>query len=216
MTERPNLLKDEDTLSEPLQKRSQDKRTRLKRSALDLFGKNGYEGTSIEEIAQKADLAVGTFYQHFRSKRQLLLTLMDDLLTGLAQLSLSPIESKDIKTSIRTLLSRAFSTDLRYLGAYRAWQEAILSDPELAKKQLEIHKWTVSRTLTVFQYLHRLPGARTSVDLPGLARAMDSFIWSLLSQVVQLPKPELDQWIDSSTHLIYHALFRDGRGKTRD
>jgi len=209
MNHRPNLLADEDLPPGPHQKRSLDKRARLKSAALEIFGKKGYEGASIEEIARKADLAIGTFYQHFRSKRQLLLVLMDDLLEGLSQINLSSIESKDIRSSLRALLSRAFSADLKYLGAYRAWQEAILSDPELARKQTEIHKWTISRTLAVFQHLQQLPGARKGVDLPGLAKTMDSFFWNLLAQAVHLSKPELDQWIDSSTHLIYHALFID-------
>ena len=53
------------------------------------------------------------------------------------------------------------------------------------------------------------PGARQKVDIPGLARAMDTFFWSLLAQAGRLPKSELDQWIDSATHLIYHAMFTD-------
>jgi hypothetical protein len=42
---------------------------------------------------------------------------------------------------------------------------------------------------------------------------MDSFFWSLLAQAVRMPQVELQQWIDSATHLIYHAMFRDARGK---
>jgi len=34
-----------------------------------------------------------------------------------------------------------------------------------------------------------------------------------LAQAVRLPKLELNQWIDSATHLIYHALFTDPPGK---
>jgi hypothetical protein len=107
------------------------------------------------------------------------------------------------------LLSRAFSHDLRYLGAYRAWQEAALSDPALVKKERQIHNWTTGRVLRVFQFLQSLPGARQEVNIPGLARAMDTFFWSLLAQAGQLRTAELDQWIDSATHLIYHAMFMD-------
>jgi hypothetical protein len=95
------------------------------------------------------------------------------------------------------------------LGAYRAWQEAALSDPDLARKQEQIHGWTTTRVMTVFQLLQQLPGARQGVDVPGLARVMDSFFWSLLAQAGRFSKVELDQRIDSATHLIYHALFTD-------
>ena len=209
MSARPNLLAGEDLPPEPHQKRSLDKRARLKAAGLVLFGEKGYENTSIDMIARRAKLAVGGFYQHFRSKRQLLLALMDELLEKLSQLDFRPGAVTDVRAGIRQMLSRAFSHDLRYLGAYRAWQEAALSDPDLARKQEQIHGWTTTRVMTVFQLLQQLPGARQGVDVPGLARVMDSFFWSLLAQAGRFSKVELDQRIDSATHLIYHALFTD-------
>ena len=209
MSLRPNLLSGEDLPPEPRQKRSLEKRARLKAAGLALFGEKGYESTSIDEIARRAKLAVGTFYQHFRSKRQLLLALMDELLDKLSQLDFRPRGVSDVRAVVRELLARAFSHDLRYLGAYRAWQEAVLSDSELARKQAQIHAWTTTRVTTVFQFLQQLPGARSGVDVPGLARVMDTFFWSLLAQAVRMPAVELNQWIDSATHLIYHALFFD-------
>jgi AcrR family transcriptional regulator len=212
---RPNLLAGENLPAAPRQKRSLEKRAGLKTAGLALFGENGYENTSVDQIARRAKLAVGTFYQHFRSKRQLLLALMDELLEKLSQMNFQPQPqaSTDLRAGIRELLSRAFAHDLSYLGAYRAWQEAALSDPSLVKKQREIHIWTTGRVLRVFQFLQTLPGARRQVDIPGLARAMDAFFWSLLAQAAHLSETELDQWIDSATHLIYHAMFTDAPRK---
>ena len=209
MSKPPNLLAGEQLLPEPRQKRSLDKRERLKAAALAVFGEKGFEGTSVEEVAGRADLAIGTFYQHFSSKRQLLLALMDELLEGLSQVQLRPKATGDVRAGLRELLSAAFSRDLRYLGAYRAWQEAVLTEADLARKQQEIHEWTTSRVLTVFQTLQRVPGARPDVDVRGLARAMDTLFWSLLGQATRMRKAELNRWIDSATHLIYHALFLD-------
>jgi AcrR family transcriptional regulator len=212
---RPRLLEAEDLPPEPRQHRSLAKRERLKAAGLSLFGENGYENTSINDIARRANLAVGGFYQHFRSKRQLLLALMDELLEKLSQLSFRPAAATDVRAVVHELLARAFSHDLRYLGAYRAWQEAVLSDPDLAQKQADIHKWTTSRVLTVFRSLQQLPGARPGVDLPGLARTMDLLFWSLLAQAARMPNAELSRWIESSTHLIYHAMFADAPTKGR-
>ncbi len=81
VTKRPNLLAGEDLPPEPQQRRSLEKRVQLKAAALALFGDKGFERTSVDDIASRANLAVGGFYLHYRSKRQLLLALMDDLLT---------------------------------------------------------------------------------------------------------------------------------------
>jgi AcrR family transcriptional regulator len=206
---RPNLLAGEDLPPSPSQNRSIDKRIRLKRAAMALFGEKGYNLTSIDDIAQRANFAVGGFYQHFRSKRQLLLVLMDDLLERLSRLDLRPKGAADIRIGLRTLLAQAFSTDIEYLGAYRAWQEAVASDAELAGKQQQIQAWTTARVRAAFSLLQNMPGARPGVDVGGLARVMDSFFWNLLAQASRLPESELARWIDSATHLIYHALFSD-------
>ena len=186
-----------------------DKRERLKEAGLGLFGEKGYESTSIEAIAQRASLAVESFYQHYRSKRQLLLALMDELLERLSQLEFRTEAAADTRAVIRGLLSRSFAHDLRYLGAYRAWQEAALAEAGLARKQKQIHAWTTARVTAVFERLAQLPRARKGLDLAGLARGMDALFWSLLGQVGRMPKPELERWVESCTHLIYHALFTD-------
>ena len=164
----PTCWPEKISLPPPLQERSLDKRARLKAAGRALFGEKGYENaTSIDrESPSGPKLAVGSFYQHFRSKRQLLLALMDELLEKLSQLDLQPQAATDVRAGLRGLLSRAFSHDLRYLGAYRAWQEAALSDPELVKEERQIHKWTAARVLRVFQFLpntsRRAPGSEHS------------------------------------------------------
>lgn len=209
MRQRPNLLAGEDLPPQPRQKRSLEKRARLNAAALAVFAEKGYERASIDEIARRARLATGGFYLHFRSKRQLLLALMDDLLERLSRLDLRIEAAGDIRTALRLLLSRAFAADLAYLGAYRAWEEAVLSDAALARKNRDIRRWTTRRVTAVFDFLQTLPGARADVEIPGLARAMDTFFWNLLAQALRLPPAELDRSVDSAVHLIYHALFTD-------
>jgi len=206
---RPQLLDGQDLPPAPLQRRSHDNRSRLKAAALAAFGETGYEKTSIDAIARRASLATGTVYQHYRSKRQLLLALMDDLLEQLGQLDLKPADAGDPRRVLHDLLTRAFARDLHYLGAYRAWQEAVLVDADLLAKQKAIHQWTTARVMAVLQYLQRLPGARPDLDLQGLATVLDSFFWSLLGQASRMTDAELKRSVASVTHLMHHAMFRD-------
>jgi AcrR family transcriptional regulator len=194
---------------EPRQQRSQEKRRRLKEVALQLFRSRGYERTSVEQITKRANLATGSFYQHYRSKQQLLLALMDELLAAMSRLSLRPDYTGDVRASLRELLARGFSNDLRYLGAYRAWEEAVLYDPQMASSQMAIRAWTTKRVAVLLTSLQQWPGARPGVDVPALAQAIDTLFWSLLAQAVFLTRVELNDWIDAATHLIYHALFLD-------
>ena len=206
---RPRLLAAEALPPRPRQKRSQEKRAQLLAAALALFAEKGYEATSIDVVAQRAGVAVGSFYQHFRNKRQLLLMLMDQLLEGLERLNLQPQRTGSIRASLRALLQRAFSRDLAYAGAYWAWREAILRDASLAPRQEQIERWTRARLMALFQALLQLPGARHDVNVPVLASLMDRFFWDLLGQAPRLPARQLESVLESTTDLLYHALFHD-------
>lgn len=206
---RPRLLAAEVLPSGPRQKRSQQKRARLLAAALALFGENGYELTGIEAIAQSAGVAVGSFYQHFRSKRQVLLVLMEELLEGLEQLDLQLRPASTIRGALRAVLQAGFSRDLAYAGAYRAWREAIMLDPTLRPLQGRIEHWTHARVSNAFESVLQLPGARKGVNVAILARLMDRLFWDLLAQLGQMTANELEAVLDCVTDLIYHALMRD-------
>jgi hypothetical protein len=112
---------------------------------------------------------------------------------------------------IRGLIVLGFERDMQYLGAYRAWQEAVLIDAGLARKQKLIHAWTSARVAGAFRLLQRLPGARSGVDIDGLAQVLDSLFWSLLAMAARRRDVTLRRAVDGTVHLIHHALFVDRR-----
>jgi len=58
-----------------------DARERLEAAALDLFVENGYEDTTVAQIAERAGLNRATFFRHFADKREVLFG-GEDLLAG--------------------------------------------------------------------------------------------------------------------------------------
>lgn len=57
----------------------QDRRNVILSAALQLFESKGYLETSMEEIAETADVARGTLYNHFESKADVLIALTDSV-----------------------------------------------------------------------------------------------------------------------------------------
>ena len=57
-------------------------RAELLSAALSLFGEQGYEATSIAQITARADYAVGTFYNHFDGKVELMRAAVMDRLAA--------------------------------------------------------------------------------------------------------------------------------------
>jgi AcrR family transcriptional regulator len=50
-------------------------------AAAELFASYGYEGTSVKQIAEKAELSVGKIYNHFESKEEIFRALLDKYMT---------------------------------------------------------------------------------------------------------------------------------------
>lgn len=63
----------------PTQKRSMEKKQRIKDAAFELMAEKGYHNTSSNEIARKADVSIGTFYSYFKDKKELYIELVGDI-----------------------------------------------------------------------------------------------------------------------------------------
>jgi AcrR family transcriptional regulator len=208
----PILADDENIPAAPRQARSIATRKKLVEAGRSLFAELGYHATSIQMIASRAGTAAGAFYTYFRSKRQLLIVLMSELLDRLAHLDLRP-RAGGAKTGardgLRSFLAAVFRADLEYYGVVRAWQEAALTDAGLGHMQKAIESWTNARILGVFRLLQQYPDARPDRDLPAFARMMDRHFWSLLARGASLPRRDFDREVRIAADVIYHYLFRD-------
>ncbi|MBA2681055.1 MAG: TetR/AcrR family transcriptional regulator [Ktedonobacteraceae bacterium] len=202
---RPDLLAGQHFPPPPQQERSRRKRDALLEAALALFAEKGYEATSIEEIAHRAGVAVGGFYQHFASKRQLLLVLMNRLLDEVESLpaQLSPDQLDYPRAVIEQVVRQGLLTDWAYVGAYRAWREAVVQERELQALHVSIEEWTAWRIEMMLRAMQQGPGARSDVDLVTMAAIVSLLFWRL----AETPLDEPDAVIASITDLIYHALF---------
>lgn len=76
----------------PTQKRSIEKKQRIKDAALKLMSEKGYFATSSNEIAREAGVSIGTFYSYFKDKKELYAELVDDIYTAV----LTPISLNEL------------------------------------------------------------------------------------------------------------------------
>ena len=62
------------------EQKKQQTRGAILKAALHLFTKNGYENTSIDELAQAAGIGKGTVYSYFHSKSEIFLAFCEEQL----------------------------------------------------------------------------------------------------------------------------------------
>lgn len=82
-----------------------EKRDRILRVAVEEFANNGFENTSIQQIAKKSEISVGSVYKYFENKETLFsmvvrggLSSLEELLVGLAD------SSEDILVKAETII----------------------------------------------------------------------------------------------------------------
>lgn len=68
------------------QRRRGDTRQRIQDVALELFAGQGYEKTSLREIAEQLDVTKAALYYHFKTKEEILVSIFDDLARPIEEL----------------------------------------------------------------------------------------------------------------------------------
>ena len=132
------------------QRRKARTRGSLLAAARSLFAANGVDATTIAEIAEQADVAIGSFYNYFRTKEDLLAGILEDALTE--QLRHLQARQADIEDPAE-----------RVSIAHRHLLAAAATDPDLA--------WLLVRLDVPFRISDAVLGDAAARDLRDGIRA---------------------------------------------
>ena len=99
-------------------------RRRLLEAAVTEFANEGYVGANINSISQTAGFAKGTVYNHFPCKRELMLTLIDEIAADHIRFILQQTESEQ---SPSQRLTRFFSAGFAFIESYPARARVIVN-----------------------------------------------------------------------------------------
>jgi AcrR family transcriptional regulator len=117
-----------------------ERRAQLLAAAQEVFVANGYHGAAMDEIAETAHVSKPVLYQHFPSKRELYLALLDSHLSALTELMMGALNSTD-------------DNDERVQAVMRAYYRFIASDDQAHRLVFEsdlINDADVSSRLETF------------------------------------------------------------------
>jgi len=151
-----------------------------------VFAEKGFHKATIREIAGEANVAEGTIYNYFRSKRELLLSLVSAFVEESLQLAMTRPSSKSDKEFLTTLLKDRFTLIDKNMNLVRVILREMMLDEELRhpffeqilskiSSQLEDLLETraeegVFRKLDAFIPVHAMMGSFLGFILLGLDR----------------------------------------------
>ncbi|MGW1956849.1 TetR/AcrR family transcriptional regulator [Streptomyces sp. NPDC001920] len=75
-----------DTMDGTKQRRRGNTRQRIQDVALELFAEQGYEKTSLREIAERLEVTKAALYYHFKTKEEIIVSLFEDLTKPIEEL----------------------------------------------------------------------------------------------------------------------------------
>lgn len=126
------------------ERKKRERRDELIAAAIDLFRRRGYEQTTMEEIAARADVSAPTLYRYFPTKPDLLLGLFwqtrDEFKERLEYFHRNP--SDDPVQAVADLIHSDMG-DLRSQGDKRLWREimaALLRSHDKANDEFQAYK----------------------------------------------------------------------------
>ncbi len=193
-----------------MQQRSEETRSKIMESAIQLFSDRGFNAASVEDICDQAGISKGAFYHHFDSKQALFLALLNDWLQTIDR----AIEAAKGKNVPETLLGMTeafpyvFETAGNHLPMYMEfWLQA--------SRDKKIRQATIAPYRRYHQYFTSLiqegveEGSFTEVKAEAAARLIVSVAMGLLLQ--SLLDPHGADWetvARESTTLLINRLLR--------
>lgn len=177
-----------------------DKKERLTSAAHSLFLKNGYKNTNIAQIAKKAGVAVGSFYNYYASKEDIFLAVYIEENETMRSHLIQQIDWKgDAEQIIDELFSYSFKNIMnnkiliewnngavsQMLHSYYYSKTGIKNNSFHHFLQKIFTKWMRERSLTsdaiekilkVFDFIYYIDCHVTGDEFTGYGEALQTFV----------------------------------------
>jgi AcrR family transcriptional regulator len=158
----------------PVGRKARRTRNELLRAAYDQFSRTGYRGTKVGDISERAGLSVGTFYQYFRSRADVMTSLVAEAVQS--TLDAPPWRLRHGRNGIRRLL-RDFVEGYEQTAAFQGvWEEATHVDDVPAAVRRDLSRFMTEGVEREFRRAKRSGAFARDIDPALLARALTAMV----------------------------------------
>ncbi|WP_406137357.1 TetR/AcrR family transcriptional regulator [Streptomyces sp. NBC_01089] len=173
---------------------------RLGAAALDLFEENGYENTTVIEIAERAGLTRSTFFRHFPDKREVLFgsgTVTGLLVEGIASAppAAGPLDA--VANALDALGQAFFTVDHREFSGRR---QAVLNAHTELREREALKRIDLTASATEALSRRGVPSLTAHV-----AAKLGMLVWGIA----------FDRWIDTDNSEDFGPLARQALAEVR-
>ena len=148
-----------------------ERRAQLLAAAHEVFVANGYHGAAMDEIAETAHVSKPVLYQHFPSKRDLYLALLDSHLSTLIELLLGALDSTtDNDERVQAVMRAYFEFIAKDDQAHRlVFESDLINDVDVSARLETFNKTFADAVARVIAEDTKLPELEAQLLGRGLA-----------------------------------------------
>jgi len=184
-------------------------------AAADLFSSQGYLETTVGQIAERAGVGLGTFYQYFRDRADIMSTLVRTTVADVLKVD-DPWDPARGRTGLRNVIA-AFVRLYAATAPFQAvWEEVTHIEPDMADLRRDGTRLFTDAVTGALEKGQRARLVRRDVDARATARALTAMVdrYCYLTYVFDPPAdgpPSADESADLLTELWADAVGLDGR-----
>jgi AcrR family transcriptional regulator len=193
-----------------------EKQKKILAAAIESFAEKGYAATSTSEIAKKAGVAEGTIFRHYKTKKELLLTIVAPMMAKL----IAPFVIKDFnkvlnqdyehfEDFVKAMIENRTKFLLSNMQLFRILIQEIPFQPEL-KEQFKEHiaKKIFERFEKVISH-YQAKGQIIDIPPYSVIRMTASTIFGyVIARYLLVPEAEWDDEaeIERTVQILMHGL----------
>lgn len=195
----------------PLGPKARRTRQALLGAAYERFEANGYHQTSVSDIAAAAGVSLGTFYQYFRDRSDVMAALIGNVVVRALDRPEGMFDPEAGRLGLRRVLAAFVRTYAATARFQVAWEQATHLDAELASLRRDLTRLYVAATEESLRRGQAEGLVRASLDPAVTAVALNAMVdrYCYLTYVFDPPDvpPTVDEAVDEITR-----LWADGIG----
>ena len=205
-------------------KRRQRRRERMANEILQaaarVFARRGFQGATVREIAEEADVAEGTIYNYFESKEDLLIQLPHLVDHPLLEMAYSDaqldraLESSELddETLIKQMLQESLENLRKHVDIFKIMMTSLpVTEPDVQERYLRTIILQIAGVLETYLRRRMEEGRFRPLNPTIVARAwMGSFFAFILTQEIlpgrSVTPLDYDEVIDEVAHLFLYGV----------
>lgn len=177
-------------------RRGRSARQSVIEAAVEIFVERGFEGTSIDLIAQRAKVSKPTIYSHFSGKEELFVEILGEACESLAGPMVGPeAESGELEAVLQSI-TRAYAAAVltpRVIALHRLFVAEAERFPQLARRYYEAGPARAHRSFAAFLEARMRKGDIAEGDPLQLAQIFASMVINpFRSRLLFATQKELD------------------------